>query len=574
MGVKFKFFRFLRIAFALAVFLLISVQFLDLYHSLPRSYYANNPIQTQFAPSLLKWISTGAVVAGAGFITFCIFALIFGRVYCASFCAFGVLMDILRVPVKFVAKAKFFKNSKLAKKAKDALKMSYKRSRNLLRATFLGLAIILITCGWTTLFGLIDPYSLYGKIMGSCVHPVIAQFVNFVSEQFYNFEIYAVAPIDGNPQISIALFGFALLLLVAIAVASMLRGRLFCNTVCPVGALLGFISKFSIFQLQIDKSSCVSCGMCERNCKAECINVKEKSLDFSKCVLCLNCATSCPKSALKYGLNSKYCIQKNESNAKCTSCRADKKSADFKVSRRKLPVALASVSALLFAGAKKEANAKIQKGNVSAYGVDGERADKRLTAPPGAISIENFLENCTACQICTAACKAQILKPSTTEWGLAHFMQPYMDFSDGFCLYECHSCSKACPTGAIRFVSGKVKRTTKIGTAIFNPDLCVVKTDGTDCAACGEHCPVQAIEMLPYGKKEDCLFIPHVHADVCIGCGACESICPVRPHRAIVVQGLAEHIKAKKFEESMRIHKTVKEKPKGEVKKQDNPFPF
>jgi ferredoxin len=120
-------------------------------------------------------------------------------------------------------------------------------------------------------------------------------------------------------------------------------------------------------------------------------------------------------------------------------------------------------------------------------------------------------------------------------------MQPYMDFSDGFCLYDCHSCSKACPTGAINFISGKVKRTTKIGTAIFNPDLCVVKTDGTDCAACGEHCPVQAIEMLPYGKKEDSLYIPHVHADVCIGCGACEHLCPSRPFSAIYVEGHLVH---------------------------------
>ena len=568
-----KFFRLLRIVFALAVFLLISVQFLDLYHDLPRSYYAHNPIKTQFAPSLIKWLSTGAVLAGSAFITFCVLAGVFGRVYCASFCVFGVLMDILRVPVKFFAKSKFFKNSKIAKKSKDALKMSFKRSRNVLRATFLALAVILITCGWTTLFGLIDPYSLYGKIMGSCIHPVIAEFVNFTSAQLYNFEIYAISPIDGDPQISLALFGLALLLLAVVAIASMLRGRLFCNTVCPVGALLGFIAKFSIFQLKLDKSSCVACGMCERNCKTECINTKEKSLDFSKCVLCLNCATSCPKSAIKYGVNEKYRISKKEVE-NCTSCKSCSTKANFKVSRRAFPATLASVGALLFSGAKKDTKQTKTIGNVSAYGVDGTRADKRLTAPAGALSIENFLENCTACQLCTAACKAQILKPSINEWGLSHFMQPYMDFSDGFCLYDCHSCSKACPTGAINFISGKNKRTTKIGTAIFNPDLCVVKTDGTDCAACGEHCPVQAIEMLPYGKKEDSLYIPHVHADVCIGCGACESICPVRPHRAIVVQGLAKHIPAKKFEESMRIHKTVKEKPKGNAKKQANPFPF
>ena len=164
-----------------------------------------------------------------------------------------------------------------------------------------------------------------------------------------------------------------------------------------------------------------------------------------------------------------------------------------------------------------------------------------------------------------------------SEWGLSHLSQPFMDFTDGFCLFDCHSCSKACPTGAIKFVRLPQKQTIKIGTAIFNEDLCIVKTDGTDCAACGEHCPVQAIEMLPFGDKKDSLYIPHVHSDVCIGCGACESICPVRPHRAIVVQGLETHKTAVKFDESMRVSKPQpdkKEEGGAAAAPQQSPFPF
>ena len=568
-----KFLRKARIIVALVVFVLITAQFLDLYNQLPKPYYMYNPIKTQFAPSLIKWISTGAIVSAGAFVTFSICALLFGRVYCASFCAFGILMDIIRFPIKKIAKLKFFKNSRLGKFLKDVTTMKYRNAKNCIRIFFLSLATILIFCGWSTMLGLFEPYSLYGKIMGSVVHPVAALLTDATSAKLYEFEIYTIGPINGNPRISIVLFGFALLILISITIATILRGRIFCNTVCPVGAYLGVLSKFSLFTLVLDSSKCVSCGMCERHCKSECVDAKNKKLDFSKCVLCLNCVNSCPKNALTFEVNRFY--KKNQKVEEDVPNKEKKSKQSANISRRTFPIAVSSLVAAMMCGAKKDSQIKKSDNtNVSPYGVKGDRPDKRLTAPPGAISVENFLENCTACQICTAVCKAQILKPSISEWGLSHFMQPYMDFNEGFCLYDCHNCSKACPTGAIKFISGKEKRKTKIGTAIFDEDLCIVKTDGTDCAACGEHCPVQAIEMIPFGDEKKSLYIPYVHPDVCIGCGACESICPVRPHRAIVVEGLAVHKPAKKFEESMRKHKTIQTKPTEKLEKTDNPFPF
>ena len=108
------------------------------------------------------------------------------------------------------------------------------------------------------------------------------------------------------------------------------------------------------------------------------------------------------------------------------------------------------------AGAGIGGNCKIDE-DASPYMLEGERPDKRLASPPGSGSIESFLNLCTGCQICTAACKSQILKPSLTEWGLSGFMQPFMDFSQGFCLHTCHACTKACPTGAIKFLTSKEK---------------------------------------------------------------------------------------------------------------------
>ena len=561
-----------RIAVALTVFCLVSAKFFDVYSALPKSYYMYfNPISTQFAPSLLKMMAYASLTAGAAFVTFTLLALLFGRAYCSFFCLFGILMDIIRKAAVIPAKIGFLKKTKAGKFCqKNFATQKFAKAKNIARASFLAIAAISIVFGYASLFGLIEPYSLYGKIMGGVVHPAACLAVNETSRILYSFEIFSVRPVNGDPTIPLAAFAVALFILAAIAAAAAFRGRIFCNTICPVGTFLGFFANFSLFKISIDKGKCVSCGMCERLCKSQCIDSKNKTVDFSRCVLCFDCAGVCNKNAVGFVLNRKYVKSTNaEKTAQGKDTAAtEKPPCGFSASRRSLPKLALGLSALFCLAAKKECGKGKGLGlgkrgdcknppseDATPFSIEGDRPDKRLTMPPGAQNMENFLEHCSACQMCTAACKAHILKPSLGELGLAGFMQPYMDFQKGYCIHNCHECSKVCPTGAIKFIGGKEKRHTKIGTAIFRKGLCVVKTDGTDCAACAEHCPVHAIEMLPFGKKEDSLYIPHVHSEVCIGCGACEFICPVRPHKAIVVQGIKKHAKAVVFEESMRLYK-------------------
>ena len=615
MRLFFRYMRWVRIVVGLLVFFLITLQFVDIYHALPKPYFMYNPTGSQFLPSLLKLLAGFGIVSCWAFITFSVLALIAGRAYCSFVCPFGILMDILRRIAIFPSTSKWLKNSGLGKFCrKNFASNKYAPARNVMRTSFLLLAVIAILFGYTSLLGLIDPYSLYGKIMGGILHPAAAMGADWLGLTLSKFDIYAIPAVDGNPAVPLASFGLAILILAALWLASALKGRLYCNTLCPVGAFLGFLAKFSLLKIRINKDACVSCGLCERNCKAQCIDVKSKTLDYSRCVDCFDCGAGCPRNAISFstGFGAKKSDNSEKESLRKTSAKVSEKARIAELSsgpgigRREFSASLLPMAVLLGVAAEKDSKfgfrgrgaggpgrgAGLGGGGACGLGagacesVDetiytpfpskGDRPDKRLSLPPGAQSLENFAEHCTGCQICVSACKAQILKPAITEYGLSGFMQPYMDFAEGFCLYTCHSCTKVCPTGAIKFLSLPQKRTTKIGTAIFKPSLCVVKTDGTDCSACGEHCPVQAIEMIPFGDRKKSLFIPKVHEEVCIGCGACEYICPVSPHKAIVVRGLRVQGVAEEFNESKRFYKPPEDnrKTSAPVQTGGNPFPF
>lgn len=166
-------------------------------------------------------------------------------------------------------------------------------------------------------------------------------------------------------------------------------------------------------------------------------------------------------------------------------------------------------------------------------------------SPPGSESIDHFTQYCTACHLCVNECPSQVLKPTWLDYGIEGVFQPKLDFDDAFCRYLCVRCSEVCPTGAIKPISLEEKKTLQIGRVELIFDLCIVKTDKKDCGACAEHCPTQAVSMKPYKRY---LMRPVIDVDLCVGCGACEYICPVKPHRAIVVVANRVHLQASKPE--------------------------
>ena len=213
---------------------------------------------------------------------------------------------------------------------------------------------------------------------------------------------------------------------------------------------------------------------------------------------------------------------------------ADKK-AEVDTSKRAF---LAATGVTLGAVTLKAQEQKLDGGLAA---LEAKRKPERTEriVPAGARSLKDFYSRCTACQLCVANCPSGVLRPSTD---LQHLMQPESSYEDGYCRPECVKCSEVCPAGAILPLTPEEKSVTHIGTAVVDYDLCVVNRDGVSCGNCARHCPAEAITMVPVDPHDrHSLKTPAVIEEKCIGCGACEYLCPSRPFSAIHVNGLKVH---------------------------------
>jgi ferredoxin len=303
------------------------------------------------------------------------------------------------------------------------------------------------------------------------------------------------------------------------------RGRLYCNTVCPVGTLLGFVSKFSLFQIAMDPGTCTGCGLCESACKAGCIDIGAKTLDVTRCVGCYNCFAVCRKQGVRFENRLRRHTQGRPPES----------------GRRGFIFSLA----MGIAGIAVEAGGQTKV--IHSRPTTIPESVSSPVAPPGSLSIAHFSSICTACHLCVSACPSRVLVPSMAAYGLSGILQPQMNYKVGHCTYECTICTDLCPSGAILPLSMAKKKLTQLGVARFIRENCVVYTDNTNCGACSEHCPTKAVDMVPYlNAANKRLVIPKVNPDCCIGCGGCEHACPTKPYKAIYVDGNPVHKLAQK----------------------------
>lgn len=496
----------LRIIVSLVFLSLITVYFLDFADLLPVQLHLLE--KWQFVPALLA-LNTIVLAILIGV------TLVLGRIYCSTLCPMGIYQDIM---------------DWVSKKLHRKKKYPYFKEQPILRWTIVGVTVIAFFAGVSFLITILDPYSAYGRISTNLWKPVYLELNNVVAYVGSQFDYYRFYKTDIFIY-SIAAFITAIITLGAIGYLSYRYGRLYCNTICPVGTVLGFVSRFSIYKIRINESKCNSCGLCAMRCKSSCIDHKEQKIDYSRCVSCFNCLHECNRSAMTYSWRP----GKLRVVPALQPVNHDESKRKFLFAM--FIVALAGIQKVI---AKQPDTLKKLKLFYSAHNKPFKK--KHPIAPPGAINTRRFNDKCTGCHLCVSKCPSHVLKPTFMEYGLAGMLQPEMIFEDGYCNYHCTVCTEICPSNALKKVSAKEKRNLQIGQVVFIKENCITVTDGTDCGACSEHCPTQAVSMQPY--KGD-LRLPTIDHDLCVGCGGCEYICPVRPFRAIYVDGNPVHLTAK-----------------------------
>lgn len=573
--------RKIRIILAAICFVAVTLLFLDFTGTL--HLWFGWLAKIQFLPAVLAL--NFVVIA-----ILLVLTLLFGRIYCSVICPLGIFQDCVS-------------NLSSRRKGKKA-RFSYSKEIKWLRYGVLVLFVIALVAGLNALVALLAPYSAYGRMVQSLLAPVWQWGNNLLAWIAERQDSYAFVTKDvwlkSLPTLIVAAVTF-----VVVVVLAWRNGRTYCNTICPVGTTLSFFSRFAMFRPVIDKSKCKSCHACERKCKAACIDVDNHKIDYSRCVDCFDCIDSCRLGALKYrfawgrGVGSGSTGAKTPQNAPVGSKMTSDESKNGQNRSSAAPTPVASTSsapesvvrqgsptaevtdngkgvstidatspvaepveatdkgrrAFLVGGAAviggsllssipmraEEEEIKDKKRDGGFAEVLPKKAPNRKTpiTPFGSESVEKFYKHCTACQLCVTVCPNNVLRPSSR---LEHLMQPEMSFEKGYCRPECVKCSEVCPAGAILKITPEEKTEWKVGTAGVDYDLCVVNRDGVSCGNCAHHCPVGAIRMVrknPDDEKSP--RIPSVNEEKCIGCGACENLCPSRPISAITVNGYSVH---------------------------------
>ncbi len=511
----------MRVAVAAVIFSGLTAALVD-FRGLTPPWLGRSLADLQFIPSLV------ALLAGAGLSLACnvmvAVTLAAGRIYCSTVCPLGILQDLV-----------IFLRKRIPMKASGG---RYRKPHTIIRQGFLSVAIagaVMGLGGFT--FSLLDPYSLFGRMAAGIFRPLVTTANNAlagVAGKFGGHGLYRVEPL----WVGAGVLAASLLTLLVVGGLAAWRGRLYCNSICPVGTLLGLLAERAAWRLRIHPDACRKCGDCLRACKAQCIELRSGRIDFSRCVACYDCLDVCRHQGIGYQF---MWAGKNQVRP---AAPGTPDIAAVNPQRRAF-LAQAIVGAAAAGGAGRLLLAgKKRGGGDKDPAASSDQSFSSAISPPGAASQERFLQRCTACHLCVSACPTGVLRPAFLEFGILGLLKPRLDYQASFCNFDCRRCGEVCPSGAISLLPLADKQRVKIGEARFDQEKCVVVTKGTDCAACSEHCPTKAVFTKPYG---DNLRLPEVNAEWCIGCGACEFACPVRPERAIVVYGLQSHGVAKQF---------------------------
>ena len=490
--------RKIRITLAAVMFIGITLLFLDFTGTMHQWVSWMPKIQFLEAVLALNVVVIAALI---------LLTLIFGRMYCSVICPLGVMQDII---------------AWFGKKARKN-RYSYSKAKHGLRVLFFTLMLMSIVLGVSVIVQLLAPYSAFGRIATNLLQPIYIGGNNMLatiaeasdSYLFYHHEVW----MRSLTSLIIAAATFGILFLLAWR-----NGRTWCNTICPVGTALAVFAKFSWIKIRFDEQKCRNCSMCSKNCKAACIDYKNHTVDYTRCVVCGDCIESCKFGALKYA----RATQQQEK-------QQTKQREETDTGRRSFLIGATLASTAVMAQEKKKVD-----GGLAAIAERVIPERQTPLTPPGSLSAQNMAKRCTGCQLCISECPNDVLRPSTD---LMTLMQPTMSYERGYCRPECTRCSEVCPAGAIQPITPIEKSAIQIGHAVWIKQNCVAINDGVPCGNCARHCPTGAIEMIPLDPDDgDSPLVPAINEAHCIGCGACENLCPGKNGQtAIMVEGHEVH---------------------------------
>jgi polyferredoxin len=430
---------------------------------------------------------------------------ILGRVACGWVCPLGSIHQFFSFLFK---KAKLLRPKKL-------------KSNHLAWKYYL-LAFILISAVFTLdIVGLFDPFSLLYRSFSTGLFPVLNTALSSFISLLYSVNLSAFG--DSLIQFSANLDinstfnqGFFIgILFIGIVLLNLHRERYWCRYLCPLGALLGIISRWNIIKLKVSSDKCIECNLCTIHCQTQADPFPEEEWKSSECVYCFTCSAICPTSAISLPFSAK-----------------PEKIESVNLSRRKLIFSsvLGAIAVPFF---------RISPST--------QRASDKLIRPPGSVREDRFLQKCVKCGECMKVCPTNAIQPALTEAGPEGLWTPMLVPKIGYCEYYCSLCTQVCPTGAIQEFSIEEKNRIKIGTAWVNRNRCIPWKFGNPCIVCEEHCPVspkaikfiQSDVTLPDGTIRSAQ-APVIDLETCTGCGICENKCPVVDDPAIYVTSVGE----------------------------------
>lgn len=507
--------------------------------------------------------------------------LLLGRVFCGWVCPMGAVMQFTSWLKKDKLRVRIEKNQ-----YKPHQRWKYYILIGLLAGALLGFQVT----------GTMDPISMVIRSFGLVINPIVNQAANGLYDLAYSTQNDAVIGVADSIYNVIAypnilsfqephFMGAILLAIVFLIVLALnfRRPRYWCRVLCPLGALLGSISRNSVYRLQMIKEMCNNCGQCSRNCQGACDPEFKEGWRPAECFVCFHCVDACPSKALKFSFTE------------VKDRNPEKKSLGFDIKRRR---ALEAVAAALVAVPVIKATEQY-KTITSGANVGPALHNPKLIRPPGALVENEFLQRCIRCGECMKVCPTNGLHPATLEAGVEGLWTPVLVPQIGYCEYYCTLCGQVCPTGAISKLDMDTKIKTVIGTAFFNVNRCLPYAFGTNCIVCEEHCPTspkaiwfEEVPALirpaegegynaatdpyeegsggiwasptemneqdsveenetpenndqydPYGESapnSNIVRQPRIDLDLCIGCGICENVCVVADEPAVYITSVGE----------------------------------